>query len=220
VIMPFVDMNGNDRYDKGEPKVLGLRININGGRVEQSKRDSVIRIFDLEPYVSYFIEFDRFSFDNIAWQMHLKNMNVTVDPDQFKLVEIPISVMGEGSGKVNMSRKGKENGFGRIIVDFYNSNGIFFAKTLTEFDGYFNFLGLPPGSYLASVDTAQMHKLDMSAKPDSIAFTIKRSLEGDVKDGMEFVIKSNHIVTEVPKETEPVKKTIDEQPKADRKRNR
>ena len=98
--MPFLDINGNGKYDKGELKVLGLKISINGGRVEQSKRDSVIRIFDLEPYMGYLIELNSFSFDNIAWQMRMKNVSVMVDPDQFKLVEIPITVMGEGAGMV------------------------------------------------------------------------------------------------------------------------
>lgn len=190
VILPFLDMNGNGRYDKGESKVLGLRININGGRVEQNKRDSVVRIFDLEPYISYFIELDRSSFDNIAWQMHLKNMSVMVDPNQFKLVEIPISVMGEVSGNVFLSAAGGDKGLGRIIVDFYKSDGTFFAKTLTEPDGYFSFLGLPPGSYTARIDRNQLGKLNMSATPDEIPFTIERTVDGDVKDGLEFVIRN------------------------------
>jgi hypothetical protein len=191
VIMPFLDQNGNGRYDKGESKVLGLKININGGRVEQSKRDSVIRIFDLEPYISYFIELNRFSFDNIAWQMKIRNMSVMVDPNQFKLVEIPISVMGEASGQVNVRTKGGVKGQGRILVNFYRSDGTFFAKTMTEIDGYFSFLGLPPGSYTVRIDAEQLQKLNMTATPDSIPFKIEKTLEGDVRDGLEFVIKSS-----------------------------
>jgi hypothetical protein len=209
VILPFLDMNGNGRYEKGESKVVGLKIRINGGRVEYNKRDSVIRIFDLESYNSYFIELDQFSFDNIAWQMKLKNMSVVVDPNQFKLVEIPISVMGEGSGMVTFSGAGGEKGLGRIIVNYYKSNGAFFAKTLTEPDGYYSFLGLPPGSYIARIDTAQMQKLNMTATPAVIPFTIRGGAEGDVKDGLDFVIKSNR-VEEVKREDikpEEVKKT-------------
>jgi hypothetical protein len=209
VIMPFLDINGNGRYDKGESKVLGLKININGGRVEQPKRDSVIRIFDLEPYMSYFIELDRSSFDNIAWQMRLKNVSVMVDPNQFKLVEIPISVMGEASGMVNLRGAGGEKGQGRIIVDFYRSNGEFFAKTLTEADGYFSYLGLPPGSFIARVDTAQLRILNMTATPAELPFVIQRSVDGDVKDGLEFIIRSNRIEPPAPKEPEVVKKPED-----------
>ncbi|MCX6226457.1 MAG: hypothetical protein NTV01_17190 [Bacteroidia bacterium] len=216
VLMPFLDMNGNGRYDKGESKVLGLRININGGRVEQNKRDSVIRIFDLEPYMSYFIELDRFSFENISWQMRLKNVSVMVDPNQFKLVEIPISVMGEAAGMVNLSSAGGDQGQGRIIVGFYKSNGAFFAKTLTEPDGYFSFLGLPPGSYIARVDTAQLRKLNMTAIPDTLPFTMERTKDGDVKDGLQFFIRSNK-TEDGRKKTEDVKRTEDERRKTEKK---
>ena len=63
------------------------------------------------------------------------------------------------------------------------------AKTITEPDGYFNFLGLPPGSYYAILDSNQLHKLNMSVSPSSINFTIKKSKDGDVADGLEFFIK-------------------------------
>jgi hypothetical protein len=63
------------------------------------------------------------------------------------------------------------------------------AKTVTEPDGYFNYLGLPPGSYYAMVDPDQLHKLDMKVTPLSISFIIKKSKDGDVADGLEFIIR-------------------------------
>jgi hypothetical protein len=191
VLLPFLDLNGNSLRDPGESRVVGLKININGGRVEYNKQDSVIRIFDLEPYVSYFIELDRFSFDNIAWQMKLKNISVLVDPNQFKLVEIPISVMSEAAGMVNLTGPGGDKGLGRITVEFYKSSGVFFAKTLSEPDGYFSLLAFPPGDYIARIDTAQVRKLNMTVTPASIPFTMDRSANGDVKDGLEFTLRYN-----------------------------
>jgi hypothetical protein len=191
IMMPFLDLNGNNKYDKGETKILGLKISINGGRVEQSKRDSVIRIFDLEPYMSYLIELNSFSFDNIAWQMRLKNVRVVVDPNQFKLVEIPITIMGEGAGVVTLRGAAGDKGQGRITVNFYTKDGKFFGKTLTEPDGYFSFLGLPAGSYIARIDPEQMKKLNMTATPDGIPFTLKPGPDGDVKDGLDFIIRLN-----------------------------
>ena len=192
VLIPFIDLDGNGHYDQGESRVLGLKINVNGGRVEQSKRDSVVRIFDLEPYVAYFIELDRFSFENIAWQIKLKSMSVVVDPNQFKRVEIPVSVMGEAAGMVRLGGKTGEIGQGRIIIDFYDAGGKYLAKVLTEQDGYFSYLGLPPGPCIARVDSAQMGKLNMTASPREIRFVIDKTPEGDVKDGLDFVIRTNY----------------------------
>lgn len=202
VVMPFIDNNGNGRFDKGEPKVSGLQININGGRVEYNKRDSVIRIFELEPYMSYLIELNKFSFDNIAWQMRMKNVSVMVDPDQFKLVEVPITVMGEAAGTVTFRSSVGEKGLGRVTICFYKTTGAYFAKTLSETDGYYSFMGLPSGSYFARIDPEQMRKLNMTATPDSIPFSMRGGSEGDYKDGLDFVIKSN--IEEIPQEQKAI----------------
>ena len=213
VLMPFLDTNGNGKYDKGESKVLGLKISINGGRVEQSTRDSVIRVFDLEPYMGYLIELNSFSFDNIAWQMRMKSVRVMVDPNQFKMVEIPITIMGEASGMVVMRGKAGDIGQGRITVAFYKSDGKYFAKTLTEADGYFSFLGLPAGSYIARIDTAQLRKLNWSATPDGIPFTLRQGAEGDFKDGLDFVLVKNQMIEQetgdrIPETKETQKKEV------------
>ncbi|MFA6127962.1 MAG: hypothetical protein WC699_11695 [Bacteroidales bacterium] len=217
VLMPFLDNNANGKYDKGEPKVLGLKISINGGRVQQSKRDSVIRIYDLEPYMGYLIELNSFSFDNIAWQMRMKNVRVMVDPNQFKMVEIPITIMGEAAGVVSLRGAGGDVGYGRITVIFYTGKGKYFAKTLTEPDGYFSFLGLPGGSYIARIDTSQMRKLGMTATPDGIPFTMRGGSEGDFKDGLDFVITKNKTEDEKKvdegRKTEELQVPVKEEPK-------
>lgn len=188
IILPFLDLNCNGRRDKGEPKVAGLNIRINGGRIELSQKDTTLRIFDLEPYISYFIELDRNSFDNIAWQIKMHSLSVAVDPNQFKLVEVPIAVAGEASGMVYMQGNKGKTGQGRIIVCFYDKNSKLVARTISESEGYLSFLGLAPGSYTVMVDTTQLRKLHMIAKPSSTQIEIERSRDGDVVDNLEFVL--------------------------------
>ena len=50
VILPFLDINGNNKKDPGEPRVpeINFRI-INGGRIEYSKSDSTTSVSELEP---------------------------------------------------------------------------------------------------------------------------------------------------------------------------
>ena len=188
VIVPYLDLNCNGRRDKGEPRVPGLNIRINGGRIELSKKDTTIRIFDLEPYVSYFIELDKNSFDNIAWQIKMHSMSVAVDPNQFKLVEVPIAVVGEASGMVYMQGNKSRNGQGRIILGFYDKNSKQVARTISETDGYFSFLGLAPGSYIVRVDTSQLRKLHLISKPSTSQINIDRTRDGAVIDNLEFVL--------------------------------
>ena len=189
VIVAYLDYNNNGHQDKGEPRVYGMDVIMTGGRIEQDKKDSSIRVFNLEPYTNYTVVLNRNSFDNIAWKIHKPVMVVNIDPNQFKLIEVPIAIVGEVAGMVYLKQHFTQKGQGRVILQFYRKDSVLVAKTITEPDGYFNFLGLPPGSYYAILDSNQLHKLNMSVSPSSINFTIKKSKDGDVADGLEFFIK-------------------------------
>jgi hypothetical protein len=189
VIVPFLDYNNNGRRDKDEPKILGLEVVMTGGRIEQNKKDSSIRVFNLEPYIKYNVFLNPNSFDNISWKIRNPIISVIIDPNQFKLIEVPVAVVGEVAGMVYLKGNLVQKGQGRVILRFYRSDSVLMAKTVTEPDGYFNYLGLPPGSYYAMVDPDQLHKLDMKATPSSISFIIKKSKDGDVADGLEFIIR-------------------------------
>ncbi|MCX6266900.1 MAG: SPOR domain-containing protein [Bacteroidetes bacterium] len=189
VIIPFLDLNANGKRDKDEPKVTGLNLHITGGRIEQNKRDSSIRVLDLEPFTSYFIETDKAGFDNVAWQIKKPVISVAIDPNQLKLIELPIAVFGEGSGMVYVKKEGELIGQGRIIVSFFRDDSTFAGRTLTEGDGYFSYLGLAPGSYYVKVDEGQMRRLNMSVFPESLPFTITKNREGDLAGGLDFVLQ-------------------------------
>lgn len=183
-LIPFLDENGNGKRDKGEPMTYGLQFRINGGTIVRNDKDSTIRILDLTPYTSYLLELDKNSFDNIAWQMDNLNIKVTIDPNQFKTIEIPVSVMGEVSGTVYMGSRGQ----GRVLIDFYKSDGTRVARTLSESDGYYSYLGLKPGKYMVRVDEEQLKKINMASSPEFTLVTISHSFDGDYIEGIDFTL--------------------------------
>ena len=189
-LIPYLDLNCNGRHEPNEPKAYGLNLHINGGRVELNENDTTIRVFDLEPYTNYLVTLDGTNFDNIAWQMRNKTLSVAIDPNQFKLIEVPIAVVGEATGTVYLGGSGGQKGQGRIIVNIYRSDSSLVAHTLTEADGYFSYLGLAPGNYEARIDASQLNKLHMKASPALLQFTISAGFDGDVVDGLEFVLRS------------------------------
>jgi hypothetical protein len=138
----------------------------------------------------------------------------------FKYIEVPIAVLGEASGTVYLGGSGGQKGQGRIIVNFYSSDSRLAARTLSEADGYFSYLGLAPGEYEARIDTAQLNKVNMTVLPSSVPFTILASFDGDVVAGLDFVLKSktvpivkvkvvkDTVVKEMVKEIPIVKDTI------------
>lgn len=194
VIMPFLDLNCNGKHDPDEPKADGLKLRINGGRVEHNKKDTTIIITGLEAYTNYYVELDKNSFDNIAWQLLKPTMNIVIEPDNFRLIEVPVSVVGEVSGTVYTQGSKGLNGLARLIVNFYDKNSNLVGRTITESDGYFSFVGLAPGTYTAEIDKTQLLKLNMSSSPVKLPVTIKLNRDGDVVDGLKFILKTNEPV--------------------------
>lgn len=187
-VVSFLDLNCNNRKDINEPRVDGLNLRVSGGRVER-RSDSSLLISGLEAYTSYLIELDNSSFDNIAWQIKKVTIKATVEPNQLRLIEVPVVVVGEASGMVYLKTRRQQKGLSRILVNFYDSSNKFVTNALTEGDGYFSFLGLAPGRYTVRIDTTQLHILNLTASPLSLSFNIASSEEGTIADGFEFLLQ-------------------------------
>jgi len=187
-IIPFLDINNNGKRDKNEPMASNLNIRINGGHLIEQKSDSLIRVNELEQYASYLIELDDNSFDNIAWQLEKKSFKVEIDPNQFKQINVPIKVLGEVNGWINMRHGNSETGQGRIIINISDSSGKIIQRSMSEMDGYYNYLGLAPGHYTASVDKTQLSRLNLGSKPEMAAFDIAAMEAGDIVDDISFTL--------------------------------
>jgi len=202
-IIPFIDLNLNGRKDNGEPRAPGLNLRAGSGRIEKSERDTVIRILGLEPYTSCFVELDPNSFDNVSWRLQKATYNIIVDPDILKSIEVPVSVTGEANGFVYVEENGQKRGQGRVIVSFFDSSNNKSGTALTEDDGYYSYFGLRAGDYIARIDTGQMRKLRMSSDPESRKFSIAGTLDGDIADGLDFVIRALPVDTVVKETARP-----------------
>jgi|GEM_PF-78849 len=203
IFIPFLDINNNGKKDANEPKVSGINVMVSGGGIQKSRKDTTIVISGLEPYTNYFVEADANGVENMAWRIKKPKMNIAIEPNKLKLIEIPISILGEVSGTVFIKKKNKETGLGRILVGFYDQDSVLINKTLTEPDGYFSFLGLFPGSYYAKIDSGQLNKLQMISIPSILPYRIKSNIDGDVVDDLKFIIQSK---------AEGTTKSISEQP--------
>ena len=62
--------------------------------------------------------------------------------------------------------------------------------SISEEDGFFSFLGLPPGKYTAAIEATQMEKLGVTATPEKQEVRIIRKLEGDMVGGVNFCLRA------------------------------
>ena len=194
----FVDLNFNGVRDNGEPTAERIKVRCSGGQVFERDNDSIIRIIGLEPFVSYNLLLDESGFENLTWKLPFKSIRVITDPNQFKKISIPILPMGEISGLI-ADQNG--NGIGRILVTFTDSTGNQFAKTLTESDGYFTYIGFKPGKYSISIDSMQLRILHKEVDP--IIIDVKPDIEGDIVDAGALVWRNEAGYVEEVKVPEP-----------------
>lgn len=189
VFVPFLDLNNNEQFDKGEPRVEGLQLKYNGGRMMRNLRDTSICIMDMEPYAAYLFELESKSFESVSWQIRKPTIRVTIEPNQLRRVDVPVSVMGEVAGSVRLREDSVLKEQSGIKICIYRSDSTWVKCILTESDGYFNYMGLPPGDYVVQPDPAQMKKLKM--KPQQAAYDIHISAkkEGDVIDDIQFILE-------------------------------
>jgi hypothetical protein len=192
LLYPFLDLNQNGILDKGEHMVKLSSARINGGMAIFNEKDSIVRIPNLNSFTSYLVEFNDNDLDNIAWRFKHKSYQILVDPNQFKRIDVPILSMGEISGMTYMKKENELKGIGRILIKIYEKNSDkIVAETLSEYDGYIYKLGLKPGEYRACVDPEQLNNLDLLAEPACRYFTINTMKEGDIVDGIDFILKEN-----------------------------
>ena len=188
---PFFDRNNNGVMDPGEKLILLTRVKVTGGSAEISKKDSIVRVSDLNAFVDYNVEFTDLDMENVAWRFKYKKYRVVVDPNQYKHICVPVISVGEVSGNAYLQKSDTLVGISRILVKFYPKNSKkMVAETLSEADGYLYYLGLAPGDYVARIDSTQLSNLNDVATPPQFDFTIKTVEQGDVVEGMNFTLRS------------------------------
>lgn len=185
---PFLDLNQNGVFDKGEQMVLLSNVRVSGGQAIISEKDSIVRVSDLNAFVDYTVEFSNNDLENISWRFKHKTYQVLVDPNQYKKVYVPVISVGEVSGMVYFDNENNRKGLGRITIQIFNQQGAKVAETLSESDGYFSYLGLNPGNYTLRIDQEQLDKLEYLSAPVQQNMVIKASIDGDIVDGLDFVV--------------------------------
>ena len=189
LLYPFLDLNHNGVFDPGERMVKISSISVMGGKVIFNKKDSIVRIPDLNAFTNYLVEFKDNDLENIAFRFKKKVYQVLIDPNQFKRIDVPVISVGEVSGMAYLNKGNSLKGVGRISIQFYskNSNKIV-ATSLSESDGYIYFLGLEPGEYVARIDPDQLTRLKMISWPETIPIQISQSYDGAIASGIDFTL--------------------------------
>jgi hypothetical protein len=190
ILSAFIDLNNNGIREKGEPKVEGLLFSISGGSRKENKRDTSVVISNLEGYYDYLLKIDKNSFDEIDWKIKTGSMKVVIRPNEFRVIEIPISVVAEVSGKVYQQTENGKIPMERIYLDIFNERRVLVAKILSETDGFYSYMGLPKGTFTIKPDATQLMKLNLQNPAGEFKCIVKSSINGDTYTNIDFMLEA------------------------------
>jgi hypothetical protein len=187
--LPFLDVNSNGKKDIDEPLVQGVKVLLMGGGIKSLLADGCTIITGLDPYVENYIELNTTEIKSIAWRIKNKTLNCTLNPNQIKIIEIPVEVVGEVSGMLYIQEKELLKGTGGIKVNIYDLHDKLVTSILSEPDGYFSYLGLKSGQYIAKIDSLQLESLRIQAEPSYQTFEVENGIDGAYVDTLEFILE-------------------------------
>lgn len=188
-VRPFLDLDDDGEKDDDEPLLPNTSLSINGGIVTSSLSDSLIRVVDLQPFVPYILTVSEIGFENLNWRPRYATWRVRTLPNVFETIDVPIIVTGEVEGVVERVTEGESEGMFGLRVLFTGAEGDTVATIITEQGGGFMYIGLPPGEYRAELDADQLQRLRLVCDRPSIPMTIRATPEGDLVEGLRFVVR-------------------------------
>jgi hypothetical protein len=183
--IPFLDTNQNGKKDASEPQIEGVDVRSSKGGTKEVTVEGSTIYTRLEPFVSNHFKLNAISLERIDWRLENKSLNIFVNPNQLKVIEIPINVVGEVAGYVWSSG----TGVGNINIIIKDDKQQIITRLRSEPDGYFSFLGLKSGAYTAQVDSNQLKELQWESANTFYNFDIVNTKNGDYVDNLEFSLR-------------------------------
>ncbi|HEV8538169.1 MAG TPA: hypothetical protein VGR15_04505 [Bacteroidota bacterium] len=195
VIQPFVDGNANGMQDPGEESITKATIRTYSVSGAQYLRYSPPQGFALShslPYEEYVISVDQRSLDNPLWVPRYNNFSIVSEPNQFRQVEFPIVVGGVVRGRVDAQSEGKTSAMPGIDITIQSVDATagtkFTASAITYSTGEFEFIAVPPGKYVVSVNEKLVGDLGYKTAQVSRNIEVLPKPEGDEINDVNFVL--------------------------------
>ncbi len=193
----FIDANGNGVYDDGEQVIKDGSVRMRQATASETSSDGVVREWNLLPYTQYSADIDINTIRNPLWIPKEKSFSFVTDPNSFKRVDVPFFVGGVVDGTVLEFNGTALVAVPRLTLEIKSLTSDL-SKAIGVFnDGTFYYMGLPPGNYIAYVDSSQLSILDARSDPSVLTFSVKSSETGDFVEGLQIrLVRNSPALTE------------------------
>lgn len=182
----FEDLNMNGVFDVNEPPMENATVKaVQAYRQEQTNDSGVAVLSSLYNNTTTDIVVDESTLDGPFMITAIPGVAIKARKGFVDKVDLPVVKAGEVEGIIYLKEKnGESNPATYIMINLVDKNGKVVASTRSEYDGYYLFTKVKPGSYELKVDEAYIDRRGLKVDDKRVNF----SSNGDVIEGADFVL--------------------------------
>jgi hypothetical protein len=201
----FVDKNGNEVFDAGEQTINDVDFKLEQAAFIDRGDSGITLVRRLLPYTRYNIDIVESSISNPLWVPKAYAFSAITEPNIYKPIDVPFYATGVLEGSVLLQTGSTLEAVPGIEIHVQSINGKYRKDIRIFADGSFYQMGVPPGKYIAYVDSTQLGILGASCDPPIRSFDVRITTEGDYIEGMKFLLNKRQADKSIPAMRDSVK---------------
>ena len=176
----FLDVNGNDRYDRGEQLLPNVRVSA-GMSTRESNAEGQYHVWDMVPFEPTVLQIDSTSLASPLWVPSFSSATLESGPNRFRIVDIPVAPGGLIEGRVEWAGDSVRSVAGLALVLKNLKTGA--GRTIVTFtDGAFYAMGIRPGDYELTLDPRVAERRGIVSEP--VRATVAAEVDGASVSGL------------------------------------
>lgn len=178
----FLDRNANGIRDDGEPAVEHAGFFVNRNSVAaQTSAGGVAMLDDLPAHAPTDVRLSTSTLEDPWWIPSRPAVRVVPRPGKAQVIDFPITVAGEITGKVSRGARPA----GHVRLQIVDAGGRVAGETTSEYDGFYDLIRIPLGTF-----TLRVHPDDVAAMrlASDAARKIIVTADANVLDGIDIVL--------------------------------
>lgn len=187
-VRAFLDKNGNDRFDEGEPLLPQVGFSVNGGYGDdRTAADGTMFLPNLQAHRPVDVMLVPSTLEDPYWRPSQEGVRIIPRPGKVVKIDVPVTVSGEAFGTVFVRRAGESEPIAGIVLQLVDAEGNTVQTVRTAFDGFYDLPDLRPGRYTIRFDREQMLKLNILPP---FPHTLVIAPDGTVVENLDFTLDS------------------------------
>lgn len=184
----FHDRNTNAVFDGDDEPIQGAVVKLPQAYAEQETDENGIAFIRSLPKhrpTDVYVKTD--SLEDPFWQPLEKGSSIVPRPGHAQVMDIPVISTGEIDGTIFMkTADNSEKPMSNIPVQLIDNTGTVVEEVRSEYDGYYLFTKIPPGSYRVGLADTTRKALGVETAPKDM-ITINN--EGNAASGIDFLLE-------------------------------